>query len=150
MRQVINTENLAVVISINGYYVQFAQINMGPLNIGPPKLVFESISSENLPAVGNKDYEFEQLGFIKNCNYQKLISLSCISIDKIILQIKTIFETIYNMKFQSYEIDIYEAQNRIQAKHLIVDGRILFGLHEIQFCDKTNTTKTIGKTLAKP
>jgi len=102
IEQVIDIENVAAIIYINDYYVQFVQTNTET-----PKLLFESVSSEFVPTVGNKDYEFKKLGFIRNSNYQKFIPLSGISIDNIIQEMKTIFETIYNVKFQSYEIEIY-------------------------------------------
>ena len=67
----------------------------------------EAVSSDFESAVGDKDNEFKQLGYERNGNYQKLILLSDISIDKIVREMRIIFETIYNVKFQSYEIDVY-------------------------------------------
>lgn len=82
-------------------------------------------------ASGNKDYEFKQLGFIKESNinnaYYKIFMIGSISANQIIQEIKTIFETIHNVNFLTYEIeeveaDILEYPQNAENKHNEVDN----------------------------
>jgi len=71
------------------------------------QLYCDAVSSVFLPSVGNKDIEFKQLGFTldPNANYYKFISHADFSADQTVEEMKTIFETIYNIKFSSYKIE---------------------------------------------
>jgi hypothetical protein len=91
------------IISIGDYYVQFSN------NLDKKVLYFEAVSSVFLPALGDKDKEFKKLGFEiePNRNYFKIVEHNDFSVDQIIQEIKTIFETIYNVsKLSSYQIEI--------------------------------------------
>jgi len=96
----INT-NGWLVITIGDYYVQFSN------NLDEQQLDFEAESSEFLPSIGNKDKEFKQLSFTRNeiGNYNKIISHNECSFDQIVQEIKFIFESIYKIRFTSYNIE---------------------------------------------
>ena len=89
------------IISIGDYYVQFSN------DLGKKQLYCDAVSSICLPSVGNKDKEFEQLGFTNDPsgNYYKFISYTDFSADQTVQEIKIIFETIYKINFSNYNIE---------------------------------------------
>jgi hypothetical protein len=115
------------IISINNYYVQFmlpGSSDTERLKNRNQQLYLEAVSDMYLPELGNKDYEFKKLGFTINRgvpveeNYHKCFSLSEYSIDQIIQEIVIIFETIYNVKIDSYEIEEGEPQTAEYIQYL--------------------------------
>jgi hypothetical protein len=117
MQKVLKAEIGWGTISVNNYWVQFLMVFSRDKN-GVPifdfnKLRVEAASSYGMPEIGNKDYEFMQLGFRRDHpddNYCRNYILSNVSIDQIIQEIKTIFETIYNVNFLDYEAEESEEQ----------------------------------------
>ena len=91
-----------VSISIDDYYVQVA--NNGAES---EELTFEAVSGDYIPAIGNKDKEFDALGFGHDSgeNYRKYLAFDEFSADTVIKEVKLIFESIYNKDFSSYEIE---------------------------------------------
>lgn len=89
------------IISIGDYYVQFSN------DLTKQKLYYEAVSSVFLPAIGNKDNEFKNLGFTidPSANYYKYVPHSSFSADQTVQEMKTIFETIYRNNFSSYKIE---------------------------------------------
>ena len=105
LQRVIKSEiDFSIIISIGDFWVQFANFDS--------QLTFSAVSYEFLPhyKIDNKDNEFQQLGFYREdgTSYYKNISVTNISKDKIIQEIKTIFETIYGVKFDLYKIEDVE------------------------------------------
>ena len=68
-------------------------------------LFLEAACAKSVPSIGCKDYEFKQFGFIANSDFNYTKQYSAQNIDLIVNEIKMIFETIYNIKFQSYKIE---------------------------------------------
>lgn len=100
LQQLIKSPGFTI-ISIGDYYVQFSN------NLNKQELYCDAVSSVFLPAIGNKDNEFKQLGFTPDpsANYYKFIPHSSFSADKTVQEMKTIFETIYRINFSSYKIE---------------------------------------------
>lgn len=90
-----------LIITIGDFYVQFKN------DLINNQLYCEAVSSVYEPSVGNKDQEFKKLGFNhdQSSNYYKFISHSVFSTEKIIAEMKTIFESIYNVNFSNYKIE---------------------------------------------
>lgn len=90
-----------LIITIGDFYVQFKN------DLLNNQLYSEAVSSVYEPSVGNKDQEFKKLGFNhdQSSNYYKFISHSVFSTEKIIAEMKTIFESIYNVNFSNYKIE---------------------------------------------
>lgn len=91
-----------VIISIGDHYIQILNEQNNE------ELYFEAVSNSNLPELGYKNKEFEYLSFNTdpNGNYYKTIPRNKELIKLIIQEIKTIFELIYSIKFNNYEIEL--------------------------------------------
>lgn len=100
LQRLIKSNGFSVIL-IGDYYVQFSN------DLMKKQLYCEAVSSVYEPSVGNKDQEFKKLGFTRDqsSNYYKFISHSTFSAEKIIAEMKTIFESIYNVNFSNYKID---------------------------------------------
>jgi hypothetical protein len=98
IQQVIKLKIASAIISIGDHWVQFGYA-------GEEKFLFAAGSSKT----DSKDSEFRKLKLRKTKNgdntyyYKKCVAIS--SIDQTIQETKTIFETIYGVSFNSYEIE---------------------------------------------
>lgn len=158
--QLIKTNGFSI-ISIGDYYVQFSN------NLSSNQINFEAVSCVFLKSVGNKDKEFYKIGFSRDTdsNYYKVISLTDFSVDQIVGEIKTIFESIYHITLTSYNIetdfeylsDIQTAQDSNNTKTtknrrknnnfgylIVIIIALIFGLNVIMNADdrKSNTEKS--------
>lgn len=100
LQRLIKTNGFSTIL-IGDYYIQFSN------DLIKKQLYCDAVSSVFLPSVGNKDKEFKQLGFTHDPsgNYYKFISHADFSADQIVEEMKTIFETIYQVNFSSYKIE---------------------------------------------
>ena len=109
IRKVKSGELSDMSICINNYWVEIEWMDdSGDLNV-------TAVSDAQLKSVGNKDYEFDQLGFVKTSCYEKYISAST-PISQIVKEIKTIFESIYCIQFQTYKIERSESEPEPELK----------------------------------
>ena len=113
LKEFLNDEFDALFIELGDYYVNFLHYvdPIQPLLVDDG-LTFEAASHINLPSLGNKDKEFEQLGFAaaslaagENSNYHKWIHDNNFSIEQTVAEIQIIFELIYKINFSNYKIE---------------------------------------------
>ena len=99
IQRVVNLETEILTISIGNYWVQLAS-NAVPIYGNRQELIMLAFCEEY-----HKENEFHRLGFFTDDNSMiKIIPYSIVSTSEITQDIKTIFETVYNVNFASYSI----------------------------------------------